>query len=64
MKVNGHTVIFIKQENPTHVFFCNFFQSFSENVFYRTPLETVSEIVWECYLLRDYVFLINKRLSI
>ena len=48
MKVDGHTVIFIKQENPTHVFFCNFFQSFSENVFYRTPLETVSEIVWEC----------------
>lgn len=59
MKVDGHTVIFIKQENPTHVFFCNFFRKifFTEHL-WRPSLKLFGSA---SYLEIMFSWLINVR---
>ena len=47
MKVNGHTVNFIKQEAPTHVFTCKFCEVFS-NMF-LTEQNTFGDRLWSYF---------------
>ena len=51
MKVNSHTINFVKQETPTHVFYCKFgkvFQNmFLTELIWRPPLKLFQS---DCYL--------------
>ena len=51
MKVNGHTVNFIKQEIPTHVFSCKFCEVFL-NMFFTEHLRgpPLKLLESDCYL--------------